>query len=117
MWHGPEHRPDQFQQIPESDGEVFIDAEQVHADGRHQCPAPGARVGALAPQQPHDGDDHHIQAGDESRFSGGGVDQPHLLEGGAGEDGQPGQAAVKSRRLEWMRRRPSFLRAGFDCGK
>ena len=90
---GPEYRPDQFQQIPKGDGEVFVDAEQVHTGGRHQCAAPGSRIGALAPQQPHDGDDYHIKAGDESRFTGSGVDEPHLLQGGAGEDGHSGQAA------------------------
>lgn len=91
--HGPEQGPDHLQQIAVADGELLGDAEVVEPGHGDEGAYPGVGPGLVAQGQADDGDQDDVEAGDEARLGGRGVEQPHLLQGGGGEEHGAGDEA------------------------
>lgn len=104
----PEKGADQFEKIAEGNGKRCGDAEQIQPGCSEKSADPGPSTGPLPPEQAEQGNDDHVKSGDETGVSGGGVDQPHLLEGGAGKKGQTGQGPP-AEQLPPGQRRPQCL--------
>jgi ankyrin repeat protein len=87
---GPEQGADEFQQVALADGEILADAQQIQP-GQGQTAAQPDRPGNSAfHQQAGQRYQHNVQAGNERRLAGGGVQDADLLQGCGGKQDQAG---------------------------
>ncbi|MNH16703.1 hypothetical protein D3C79_763520 [compost metagenome] len=91
---GPEQGAGDLQQIPVTHAEVFGHAEVVEPGHGDEGADPGVGPGLVAQGQADDGHQYDVEAGDEARLGGRGVEQSHLLQGGGTEQHSAGEQAA-----------------------
>ena len=68
-----------------------VNGQQVQTGYGENGARPNGPAAPLPEKEARDGDEHHVEAGDEAGLAGGGVDQSDLLHRGPAEQGQTGQ--------------------------
>ena len=92
---GKTKSPHQLQKIPVGNGQGLGDTQQIEPHGSQKCADPVAGTGGLAPHEPEDGNDDHIQSRDEPGLARRGMYKTHLLKGGPQKKDAPcGQSSL-----------------------
>ena len=84
--NGPEQGADHLQQVAVAYGEILGDAEVIEAGHGDEGANPGVGPCLVAQDQPQHGHQYDVEPSDEARLGRRGVEQPHLLQGGGGEE-------------------------------
>ncbi len=71
-----------------------LDRQKIHAGHGQHSAGPGLLIGGFTNENTDYRDNHHIESGDKSGITGGGVLHTHLLKTGANGHEHTGQAGA-----------------------